>query len=189
MDTDRRAARRGRGARLQRDRGRRQPRRAPDGGADRPGAHRAGLGRARRHLDPDRADRPPPRARGADQRGDPRRRQRDARRARPGPTTSSTRCASPGCCSPAARRARTSPTTSPTSPRSSARSSWSSGRCCPRRSASSLDELASGGRGLRIYRDGERDRLLGSRARRRIQAGDIVVEITPTDASECDTAV
>jgi voltage-gated potassium channel len=48
--------------------------------------HGAGLGRARRRLDPDRADRAPPRPDGADQRGHPRRGQRAAR-AQAGPTT------------------------------------------------------------------------------------------------------
>jgi voltage-gated potassium channel len=50
----------------------------------------------------------------------------------------------------------------------------------------SLDELASGGRGLRLYRDGQPRGFWEAEARS-LQAGDVVVEITPTEASECDT--
>ncbi len=50
----------------------------------------------------------------------------------------------------------------------------------------SLDELASGGRGLRIYRDGQARGFWEPEARS-LEAGDIVVEIQPTEASECDT--
>ena len=52
----------------------------------------------------------------------------------------------------------------------------------------SLDELASGGRGLRIYRDGQARGFWEAEARS-LQAGDLVVEIMPTEASECDAVV
>src|SRR5688572_3470497 len=51
----------------------------------------------------------------------------------------------------------------------------------------SLDELASGGRGLRVYRDGEPHGFWEAEARS-LRAGDIVVEIAATQASECDIA-
>ena len=55
----------------------------------------------------------------------------------------------------------------------------------PQEIGKSLDALASGGRGLRVYRDGEPHGFWEAEARS-LQAGDIVVEITPTEASECD---
>jgi voltage-gated potassium channel len=58
----------------------------------------------------------------------------------------------------------------------------------PEEIGKSLDELASGGRGLRVYRDGEPHGFWEAEAAT-LQAGDIVVEITPTDASECDTVI
>ncbi len=57
----------------------------------------------------------------------------------------------------------------------------------PEEVGKSLDELASGGRGLRIYRDGEARGFWEAEARS-LQAGDVIVEITATQASECDTA-
>ena len=57
----------------------------------------------------------------------------------------------------------------------------------PEEVGKSLDELASGGRGLRVYRDGQARGFWEPEARS-LQAGDMVVEITPTEASECDTA-
>ena len=51
----------------------------------------------------------------------------------------------------------------------------------------SLDDLASGGRGLRIYRDGHARGFWEAEARS-LQAGDIVVEIVPTDDSEHEPA-
>jgi len=49
-----------------------------------------------------------------------------------------------------------------------------------------LNQLASGGMGLRVYRDGEARGFWEPQARM-LQAGDIVVEILPTEASECET--
>ena len=49
----------------------------------------------------------------------------------------------------------------------------------------SIDELASGGRGLRVYRRGEPYGFWEAQARS-LEPGDIVVEIMPTQASECD---
>jgi len=46
-----------------------------------------------------------------------------------------------------------------------------------------LDELASGGRGLRIYREGHARGFWEAEARS-LQAGDVVVEIVPTDDTE-----
>ena len=53
----------------------------------------------------------------------------------------------------------------------------------PEEIGKSLDELASGGRGLRIYRNGDALGFweVGARA---MQAGDIVVEIRPTAKTE-----
>ncbi|HYD25441.1 MAG TPA: potassium channel family protein [Croceibacterium sp.] len=51
----------------------------------------------------------------------------------------------------------------------------------------SLDELATGGRGLRLYRDGH-PRGFWEPEAKSLQAGDIVVEIAPTDATEHDSA-
>jgi voltage-gated potassium channel len=56
----------------------------------------------------------------------------------------------------------------------------------PEEVGKSLDELASGGRGLRVYRDGQARGFWEPEARL-LQSGDIVVEIQPTEASECDT--
>ena len=49
-----------------------------------------------------------------------------------------------------------------------------------------LNQLASGGMGLRLYRDGEPRGFWEPQARA-LQAGDVVVEILPTEASECET--
>jgi len=57
----------------------------------------------------------------------------------------------------------------------------------PQEIGKSLDELASGGRGLRVYRGGEPYGFWEAQARS-LEAGDIVVEIMPTEASECDAA-
>ena len=48
----------------------------------------------------------------------------------------------------------------------------------------SIDSLASGGRGLRIYRNGE---AIGfwEPAAQRIERGDVIVEIRPTAEAEC----
>ena len=51
----------------------------------------------------------------------------------------------------------------------------------------SLDELASGGRGLRIYRDSCAHGFWEPEAKS-LQAGDVVVEITPTEATEREAA-
>ena len=51
----------------------------------------------------------------------------------------------------------------------------------------SLDELASGGRGLRIYRDGQARGFWEAEART-LKAGDTVVEILPTDDTEHEPA-
>jgi voltage-gated potassium channel len=56
----------------------------------------------------------------------------------------------------------------------------------PQEIGKSLDQLLSGGRGLRVYRDGEPHGFWEAEARS-LQAGDLVVEIMPTEASECDT--
>jgi voltage-gated potassium channel len=48
-----------------------------------------------------------------------------------------------------------------------------------------LNQLATGGMGLRLYRDGDPRGFWEPQARM-LQAGDIVVEIRPTEASECD---
>lgn len=53
----------------------------------------------------------------------------------------------------------------------------------PEEIGKSLDDLASGGKGLRIYRDGHA-RGFWEAESRSLQAGDIVVEITPTDVTE-----
>jgi voltage-gated potassium channel len=50
----------------------------------------------------------------------------------------------------------------------------------------SIDALATGGRGLRIYRDGQARGFWEPEAQS-LQAGDVVVEIRPTEASECET--
>jgi len=55
----------------------------------------------------------------------------------------------------------------------------------PQEIGKSIDALASGGRGLRVYRGGEPYGFWEPQARS-LQPGDIVVEITPTEASECD---
>jgi len=55
----------------------------------------------------------------------------------------------------------------------------------PQEIGKSIDELAGGGRGLRVYRGGEPYGFWEPQARS-LQPGDIVVEITPTEASECD---
>jgi voltage-gated potassium channel len=47
----------------------------------------------------------------------------------------------------------------------------------------SLDELASGGRGLRLYRGGHARGFWEAEAKS-LQAGDVVVEIVPTDVTE-----
>jgi len=52
----------------------------------------------------------------------------------------------------------------------------------------SLDELASGGRGLRIYRDGHARGFWENEAKS-LQAGDIVVEIVPTEDTEHDPVI
>ena len=52
----------------------------------------------------------------------------------------------------------------------------------------SLDDLASGGRGLRIYRDGHARGFWEAEARS-LQAGDIVVEIVPTEETEHDPVI
>jgi len=57
----------------------------------------------------------------------------------------------------------------------------------PQELGKSLDELASGGRGLRVYRGGEPYGFWEPQARS-LQAGDTIVEIMPTDVSECDAA-
>ena len=111
--------------------------------------------RARRYLDPDRPDRAPSRAEGADQRGGARGRQRTARAAgRRG------QCHQPGAlyraaAGRAARRARISPTISPISPRCRAGCNWSSAPVSAEEVGHPLSDLATGGMGLRIYRDGE----------------------------------
>jgi voltage-gated potassium channel len=51
----------------------------------------------------------------------------------------------------------------------------------------SLDELASGGRGLRLYRDGHARGFWEAEAKS-LQAGDVVVEIVPTDVTEHEPA-
>ena len=51
----------------------------------------------------------------------------------------------------------------------------------------SLDDLASGGRGLRIYRDGHPHGFWEAEART-LKAGDTVVEILPTDDTEHEPA-
>ena len=53
----------------------------------------------------------------------------------------------------------------------------------PEEIGKSLDELASGGRGLRIYRDGCARGFWEPEARA-LAAGDVVVEIVPTDHTE-----
>jgi voltage-gated potassium channel len=50
----------------------------------------------------------------------------------------------------------------------------------------SIDQLASGGRGLRVYRAGQVHGFWEPEAQR-LAAGDVIVEITPTAASEGDT--
>jgi voltage-gated potassium channel len=50
----------------------------------------------------------------------------------------------------------------------------------------SLHNLATGGQGLRLYRDGKPYGFWEAEARS-LQAGDLVVEIKPTDATECET--
>jgi len=50
-----------------------------------------------------------------------------------------------------------------------------------------LDDLTEGGKGLRIYRDGVARGFWEPEAQS-LQAGDIIVEIRPTEASECETA-
>lgn len=50
-----------------------------------------------------------------------------------------------------------------------------------------LDALASGGRGLRVYRAGRPHGFWEPQAQR-LEAGDVVVEITPTAASDADAA-
>ena len=55
----------------------------------------------------------------------------------------------------------------------------------PQEIGKSIVALASGGRGLRVYRGGEPYGFWEPQARS-LQPGDIVVEITPTEASECD---
>ena len=55
----------------------------------------------------------------------------------------------------------------------------------PEELGKSIDELASGGRGLRVYRGGEPYGFWEPQARS-LQPGDTIVEIMPTDASECD---
>ena len=50
-----------------------------------------------------------------------------------------------------------------------------------------LDALASGGRGLRIYRDGHARGFWEDQARI-LQAGDVVVEILPTERTEHEPA-
>ena len=45
------------------------------------------------------------------------------------------------------------------------------------------DELATGGRGLRIYRGGKARGCCEAEARS-LEAGDVVVEIAPTDVTE-----
>ena len=57
----------------------------------------------------------------------------------------------------------------------------------PEEIGKSLDELASGGRGLRIYRNGQARGFWEAEACS-LQAGDIVVEIVPTDDSEHEPA-
>jgi voltage-gated potassium channel len=57
----------------------------------------------------------------------------------------------------------------------------------PEEIGKSIDELASGGRGLRVYRGGEPYGFWESQARS-LEAGDTIVEIMPTDASECNVA-
>lgn len=51
----------------------------------------------------------------------------------------------------------------------------------------SLTELASGGQGLRVYRDGKAHGFWEPEAAQ-LQAGDIVVEIQPSNATEADAA-
>jgi len=57
----------------------------------------------------------------------------------------------------------------------------------PEELGKSLDELVSGGRGLRVYRGGEPYGFWEPQARS-LQAGDTIVEIMPTEASECEVA-
>jgi voltage-gated potassium channel len=52
----------------------------------------------------------------------------------------------------------------------------------------SLDNLASGGRGLRVYRDGRPHGFWEAEAQS-LQAGDIVVEIQPTEETEHDPVI
>jgi voltage-gated potassium channel len=58
----------------------------------------------------------------------------------------------------------------------------------PQEIGKSLDELASGGRGLRIYRDGHARGFWEPEAKA-LREGDIVVEITPTDVTEHEPAL
>jgi voltage-gated potassium channel len=58
----------------------------------------------------------------------------------------------------------------------------------PEEIGKSLDQLASGGRGLRIYRDGQARGFWEEEAKS-LQAGDVVVEITPTEATEHDPVI
>ena len=55
----------------------------------------------------------------------------------------------------------------------------------PEEIGKSIDALAGGGRGLRIYREGQARGFWEPDAQA-LRAGDIVVEIRPTEASECD---
>jgi voltage-gated potassium channel len=57
----------------------------------------------------------------------------------------------------------------------------------PEEIGKSIDELTSGGRGLRVYRGGEPYGFWEPQARS-LQAGDTIVEIMPTDVSECNAA-
>ena len=55
----------------------------------------------------------------------------------------------------------------------------------PEEIGKSLHDLATGGQGLRIYREGQARGFWEPEAQA-LRAGDIVVEIRPTEASECD---
>ena len=115
---------------------------------------------------------------GQDQRHHPRIATMRISRARPAPTRSSTRSASPACCSPARSRGRTAPTSSPISRPRRAGSNCASGWSRPTKSAARVDEVGNG-QIVRLIRDGKPHPTAG-RAAPRIAAGDRVLEIIDT---------
>ena len=156
---------------------RRHPQRDPRRGADRPRPLRGGLGRARRHLDPDRPDRPRHGAAGRRSAWWSRPRTTRTWRTRPAPPRSSTRRASPGCCSPGRRTGRTSPSTWPTSRPPTAASRCASGRSPPQEAGRPLSAIGTG-LGVRVYRGGKSFGFWDIEAAA-LQAGDTILEIVP----------